>query len=63
MSLFQSNLLKQIRKLPKFLKFVKSNQYYSIIFIRVLILGLLLRVGLEVVYDCLELLLRMGHKV
>ena len=37
MSLFQSNLRKQIRKLPKFLKFVKIIQYYySILFIRVL---------------------------
>ena len=35
MSLFQSNLRKQIRKLPKFLKFVKNIQYYSISFIRV----------------------------
>ena len=29
MSLFESNLRKQIRKLPKFLKFVKIIQYYS----------------------------------
>ena len=34
---FQSNLRKQIRKLlPKFLKFVKSFQFYSILFNRVL---------------------------
>ena len=33
---FQSNLRKQIRKLPKFLKFVKIIQYYSILFNRVL---------------------------
>ena len=33
---FQSNLRKQIRKLPKILKFVKIIQYYSILFIRVL---------------------------
>ena len=33
MSLFQSNLREQIRKLPKFLKII---QYYSILFIRVL---------------------------
>ena len=33
---FQSNLRKQIRKLPKFLKFVKIIQFYSILFIRVL---------------------------
>ena len=33
---FQSNLRKQIRKLPKFLKFVISIQYYSILFNRVL---------------------------
>ena len=33
---FQSNLRKQIRKLPKILKSVKSIQYYSILFIRVL---------------------------
>ena len=38
MSLFQSNLRKQIRKLPKILKFVKVIiiQYYSVLFIRVL---------------------------
>ena len=36
MSLFQSNLRKQIRKLPKILKSVKIIQYYSISFIRVL---------------------------
>ena len=30
MSLFQSNLRKQIRKFPKILKFVKIIQYYSI---------------------------------
>ena len=35
-SLFQSNLRKQIRKLPKILKSVKIIQYYSILFIRVL---------------------------
>ena len=29
---FQSNLRKQIRKLPKFLKFVKIIQFYSILF-------------------------------
>ena len=28
---FQSNLRKQIRKLPKFLKFVKIIQFYSIV--------------------------------
>ena len=33
---FQSILRKQIRKLPKFLEFVKIIQYYSILFIRVL---------------------------
>ena len=33
---FQSILRKQIRKLPKFLKFVKIIQYYSILFNRVL---------------------------
>ena len=37
MSLFQSNLRKQLRKLPKILKSVKIIQYYSILFIRVLI--------------------------
>ena len=37
MSLFQSNLRKQIRKLPKILKSVKIIQYYSISFNRVLI--------------------------
>ena len=36
MSLFQSNLRKQIRKLPKILKSVKIIQYYSILFMRVL---------------------------
>ena len=36
LSLFHSNLRKQIRKLPKFLKFVKVIQYYSIIVYRVL---------------------------
>ena len=36
MSLFQSNLRKQIRNLPKFVKFVKIIQYYLILFIRVL---------------------------
>ena len=36
MSLFQSNLRKQIRKLPKILKSVKVIHYYSISFIRVL---------------------------
>ena len=36
MSLFRSNLRKQIRKLPKILKSVKIIQYYSILFIRVL---------------------------
>ena len=34
--MFQSNLRKQIRKLPKILKSVKMSQYYSILFIRVL---------------------------
>ena len=33
---FQSNLRKQIRKLPKFLKFVKIIQFYSILFTGVL---------------------------
>ena len=33
---FQSNLRKQIRKLPKILKLVKIIQYYSILFNRVL---------------------------
>ncbi len=32
MSLFQSNLRKQIRNLPKILKSVKIIQYYSILF-------------------------------
>ena len=32
MSLFQSNLRKQIRKLPKFLQFVKIIHYYSELF-------------------------------
>ena len=36
MSLFQSILRKQFRKLPKILKSVKIIQYYSILFIRVL---------------------------
>ena len=36
MSLFQSNLRKQIRKLPKILKSVKIIHYYSLLFIRVL---------------------------
>ena len=36
MSLLQSNLRKQIRKLPKILNFVKIIQYYSILFNRVL---------------------------
>ena len=36
-SLFQSNLRKQIRKLPKILKSVKIIHYYSLFFIRVLI--------------------------
>ena len=35
MSLFQSNLRKQIRKLPKILKSVKIIHYYSMLFIRV----------------------------
>ena len=35
-SIFQSNLRKHIRKLPKFLKFVKITQYYSVLFNRVL---------------------------
>ena len=35
-SLFQSNLRKQIRKLPKILKSVKIIHYYSLLFIRVL---------------------------
>ena len=37
-SLFQSNLRKQIRKLPKILKSVKTIQYDSILFICVLML-------------------------
>ena len=36
LSLFQSNLRKQIGKLLKFLKFVEIVQYHSILFIRVL---------------------------
>ena len=36
MSLFQSNLRKRIRKLPKILKSVKIIHYFSILFIRVL---------------------------
>ena len=36
MSLFQSNLRKQIRKLPKILKFVKIIHYYSKLFTGVL---------------------------
>ena len=32
MSLFQSNLRKQIRNLPKILNFVKKNHYYSKLF-------------------------------
>ena len=36
MSLLQSNLQKQIRKLPKILKSVKIIKYYSILFNRVL---------------------------
>ena len=36
MSFSKSNLRKQIRKLPKMLRFVKSIQHYSILFIRVL---------------------------
>ena len=36
MSLFQSNLRKRIRKLPKNLKFVKIIHYYLLLFIRVL---------------------------
>ena len=32
MSLFQSNLRKQIRNLPKILNFVKKNHYYSELF-------------------------------
>ena len=36
MSLFQSNLRKQIRKLPKILKSVKIIHHYSLLFIRVL---------------------------
>ena len=36
MSLFQSNLRKQIRNLPKILNFVKIIQYYSKIFTGVL---------------------------
>ena len=35
---FQPNLRKRIRKLPKFLKFVRSIQFYSILFNRVLTL-------------------------
>ena len=35
-SLFQSKLRKQIRKLPKFLKSVKIIHYYSFLFIRLL---------------------------
>ena len=34
MSLFQSNLRKQIRKLPKILKSVKSIHHHSLLFIR-----------------------------
>ena len=37
--LFQSNLRKQIRKLPKFLKFVRIIHYYSTLFTGVLIRG------------------------
>ena len=37
MSLFQSNLRKQIRKLPKFLKFVRISHNYSKLFTGVLI--------------------------
>ena len=36
MSLFQSNLRKQIRNLPKILNFVKKNRYYSKLFTSVL---------------------------
>ena len=36
MPLFQSNLRKQIRKLPKFLQFVKIIHYYSELFISLL---------------------------
>ena len=36
MSLFQSNLRKQIRKLPKILKFVRIIHYYSKLFSGVL---------------------------
>ena len=36
MSLFQSNLRKQLRKLPKILKSVKIVHYFSLSFIRVL---------------------------
>ena len=36
LSLFQSNLRKQIRKLPTILKSVKIIHYYSLLFIRVL---------------------------
>ena len=36
MSLFQSNLRKQISELPTILKSVKNFHYYSLLFIRVL---------------------------
>ena len=36
MSLFQSNLRKQIKKLPKILKSLKIIHYTSLLFIRVL---------------------------
>ena len=63
LSLFNQFCENKLEDCRKFWNLWDLIQYYSIIFIRVLILGLLLRVGLEVVYDCLELLLRMGHKV
>ena len=37
MSLFQSNLRKQIRQLPNILKPVKLTSYFSLLFIRILI--------------------------
>ena len=42
---FQSNLRKQIRKLPKFLKFVKIIQFYSMLFNRVLNPGTMFRLA------------------
>ena len=46
---FQSNLRKQFRKLPKFLKFVKIIQFYSILFNRVLIRDVVAAVALPLV--------------